>query len=155
VGTAELLGGSGVDDLQGRLVAPLDGCLDGIGGVDAIKGVVELTANGLEDLAVACHVDFLRALPADLVGDQPGEVPEFDHAALSVAALRRRGVSVSSVVVNRHEGVDLAERTNPEVLERMTDCSVYTLPPLELDRPSDAIAGVRDHLPSTAVPVPP
>lgn len=75
-----------------------------------------------------------------------------NHTALSVSALRRRDVEVSAIVLNRYEDDSLAERTNPDVLAEMTDCPVYTLPPLPSDDPSDAVTGVRDHLPRDVVP---
>lgn len=75
-----------------------------------------------------------------------------NHSALSVSALRARDVAVSSIVLNQYEGASVAERTNPDVLSEMTGCSVYTLPPLSLTRPSDAVAGVREQLPVDVFP---
>lgn len=71
-----------------------------------------------------------------------------NHTALSVAALRDRGVPVRAVVLNQYEGATVAERSNPAELERLTDAPVHTLPPLALDDPAAAVAGVREHLPA-------
>ena len=51
-----------------------------------------------------------------------------NHTALTVEALRRRGVPVLGVALNRYGAASVAERTNPDELERMCDCPVYTLP---------------------------
>lgn len=69
-----------------------------------------------------------------------------NHTALTVEALRRRGVPVTGVVLNRYTGESAAERTNPAELERMCDAPVWTLPEATLDSPADlrALAG---HLP--------
>ena len=56
-----------------------------------------------------------------------------NHAALTVEALRRRDVPVLGVALNRYEGASVAERTNPDELERMCDCPVYTLPETALE----------------------
>jgi len=75
-----------------------------------------------------------------------------NHTALTVEALARRDVPVHAVVLNEYEGATPAERTNPDELERMTGLPIYTLPPLDLDPPARAVAGVRDHLPATVFP---
>ncbi|WP_245180600.1 dethiobiotin synthase [Haloarcula amylovorans] len=72
-----------------------------------------------------------------------------NHTGLTVDALRDRGVSVRGIVFNEYEGATTAERTNPEVLEGMTDCPVWPLPPLSLSDPSVAVSGVREHVPAT------
>ena len=46
-----------------------------------------------------------------------------NHAALTVEALRRRDVPVLGVALNRCGGASVAERTNPDELERMCDCT--------------------------------
>lgn len=74
-----------------------------------------------------------------------------NHTGLTVDALRSRDVPVHGVVLNEYEGATTAERTNPAVLERMTDCPVWTLPPLDLTQPSSAVDGVRDHLPESVL----
>lgn len=70
-----------------------------------------------------------------------------NHTALTVDALRARAVPVVGVVLNEYEGATAAERTNPAVIKRMTDCPVWTLPPLELDDPSASIDAVDEKLP--------
>ena len=69
-----------------------------------------------------------------------------NHTALTVQALRRRGVPVVGVVLNEYEGTTTAERTNLEVLERMTGCSVWPVPPLDTESPDRVIDGLRAHL---------
>ncbi|PSQ14086.1 dethiobiotin synthase [Halobacteriales archaeon QS_8_69_73] len=51
-----------------------------------------------------------------------------NHTALTVEALRRRDVDVLGVALNRYGGDSVAERTNPDELERMCGCPVGTLP---------------------------
>jgi dethiobiotin synthetase len=60
-----------------------------------------------------------------------------NHTALTVEALRRRDVPVLGVALNRYEGASVAERTNPDELERMCDCPVWTLPESALENPED------------------
>jgi dethiobiotin synthetase len=69
-----------------------------------------------------------------------------NHTALTVEALRRRGVPVAGVVLNRYAGESVAERTNPDELERMCDCPVDTLPERSLECPDD-VRALADHLP--------
>jgi dethiobiotin synthetase len=56
-------------------------------------------------------------------------------------------VPVRGIILNEYEGETVAERTNPAVVERMTDVSVATVPTLALEDPSEVIAGVREHVP--------
>jgi dethiobiotin synthetase len=60
-----------------------------------------------------------------------------NHTALTVEALRAREIPVAGVVLNRYEGDTVAARTNPAELERMCDCSVWTLPEVEIEEPAD------------------
>jgi dethiobiotin synthetase len=71
-----------------------------------------------------------------------------NHTALTVDALRARNVSVAGVVLNQYDGETVAERTNPAELERMCDCSVWTVP--TLSTPDDG-ATVAAHLPDSLV----
>ena len=64
-----------------------------------------------------------------------------NHTALTVEALRERGVGVRGIVLNQYEGASVAERTNPEVIEAMTDCPVATLPPIAADGHDGLTAG--------------
>lgn len=75
-----------------------------------------------------------------------------NHTALTVEALERRGIRPHAIVLNEYEGATLAERTNPDELERMTGLPVHPLPSLDLTEPSNAVAGVRDHLPGSVLP---
>jgi dethiobiotin synthetase len=70
-----------------------------------------------------------------------------NHTALTVEALRRRDVPVLGVALNRYEGASVAERTNPDELERMCDCSVWTLPESALEKP-EAVRKLAENLPS-------
>jgi dethiobiotin synthetase len=70
-----------------------------------------------------------------------------NHTALTVEALRRREVPVTGVVLNRYAGESVAERTNPDELERMCDCPVWTLPETTLDSPAD-VRSLAEHLPA-------
>ncbi|WP_436924615.1 dethiobiotin synthase [Halosimplex amylolyticum] len=120
---------------------------------EASVGVVE----GIGGLRVPLAGD---AEVVDLIADL--EIPvlvvarsglgTLNHSALAVEALERRDCPVHGVVLNEYEGESVAERTNPETLREMTDCPVWTLPPLSLEDPSVAIDGVRTHLPNGAVP---
>lgn len=74
-----------------------------------------------------------------------------NHTALSVRALERRGVAVPLVVLNEYEGTTVAERTNPDELERMLDVPVATLPPFDADDPTAVVPAVRDALPEAIV----
>ncbi|SEP83126.1 dethiobiotin synthase [Natrinema salaciae] len=76
-----------------------------------------------------------------------------NHTALSIDALEDRGIEVCAVVVNEYAGETVAERTNPDELERMTGHAVETVPPLgdgERDGdPRELAAGVGDALSPT------
>lgn len=60
-----------------------------------------------------------------------------NHTALTVEALRRRDVPVSGIVLNEYEGATVAERTNPDELERMCEYPVWPLPRVPIDGPED------------------
>ena len=97
-------------------------------------------------------IDLVADLDCEAVLVARSGLGTLNHTALSVDALRRRGVGVRAVVLNEYEGASVAERTNPDELERMTGASVHTVPPLALDDPGDAVAGLREHLPASVLP---
>ncbi|ELZ79064.1 dethiobiotin synthase [Haloferax larsenii JCM 13917] len=128
------------DDARALLADSNPGVLEGVGGLR-----VPL-ADGHEVIDLVADL----GIPAVLVARSG--LGTLNHTALSVSALRNRGIDVSAVVLNHYEGETLAERTNPDVLAEMTDCPVYTLPPLDVSEPSDVVAGVRKHLPLDVFP---
>ena len=75
-----------------------------------------------------------------------------NHTALTVEALRRRDVDVVGVVINRFpDAPNVAERTNPDEIERINGVPARALPELDDLTPSvaaDAVeeAGVLDLL---------
>lgn len=73
-----------------------------------------------------------------------------NHTALTVDALRARDIPVRGVILNQYEGAGVAEQTNPAVLERMCDCSVWTAPHDSLESPAD-IRSFAQELPATDV----
>lgn len=74
-----------------------------------------------------------------------------NHTGLTVDTLEHRGVPVVGVVLNEYEGASTAEQTNPSVIESMTDCSVWTMPPIDLTDPTAVVSGVEDALPETVL----
>jgi dethiobiotin synthetase len=109
--------------------------------VEGIGGLRVPLADGREVIDLVADV----GLPA-LVVSRSG-LGTLNHTALTVRALRRKGVPVVGVVLNEYEGATTAERTNPAVIERMTGCSVWTVPPLDTESSVDVIGGLRTHLP--------
>lgn len=69
-----------------------------------------------------------------------------NHTALTVDALRDRGLDVPFVVLNEYEGETVAERTNPDELERMIDVPVATMPPFHAADPAAIVPNVRSAL---------
>ncbi|AFK20911.1 dethiobiotin synthase (plasmid) [Haloferax mediterranei ATCC 33500] len=114
---------------------------DGPGVIEGIGGLRVPLADGKEVVDLVSELD----VPTILVARSG--LGTLNHTALSVEALRRRDVFVSGIVLNQFEGETAAERTNPRVLEEMTGCPVYTMPPLSIAKPEDAVAGVCEHLP--------
>nr|WP_152436425.1 dethiobiotin synthase [Halosimplex carlsbadense] len=128
-----------------------DGCAREL--ADAAVGVVE----GVGGLRVPLAddrevVDLVADLGAPALVVAGSGLGTLNHTALTVEALERRGCAVAGVVLNEYEGASVAERTNPDVLADMTDRPVWTLPPLAIDEPGDAVAGVREHLPVDVFP---
>lgn len=114
-------------ETRAALAAAEVGVLEGAGGLR-----VPLSDNPEREI-VDLVVDL--ALPA-LVVARSG-LGTLNHTALTVEALRRRDVPVLGVVLDRYDGVSVAERTNPRELERMTDCPVRTVPEAPLSTPDD------------------
>jgi dethiobiotin synthetase len=129
----------------------LSGCRDAI--ADAAVGVVE----GIGGLRVPLAdgrevVDLVADLELPTLVVARSGLGTLNHTTLTVEALRRRDVPVAGIVLNEYAGETTAERTNPDVLEEMTGLPVETIPPLSLAEPSDAVTGVREHLPDSFVP---
>ena len=112
------------------------GVVEGIGGLR-----VPLTGN--QEV-----IDLVDALNIPAVVVARSGLGTLNHTALSVAALRDRGVSVRGVVLNEYSGETIAEQTNPDELRRMLDCPVATMPPGDLDDPRAAISLVSSAVPN-------
>jgi len=94
-------------------------------------------------------IDLVADLEAAAVVVTRSGLGTLNHTALSIDALEDRGIDVRGVVVDEYAGETLAERTNPDELERMTGHAVETVPPLgdgEHATPCDLAAGVADAL---------
>jgi dethiobiotin synthetase len=123
-------------DTREALAATEIGIVEGAGGLrvplsnDPPREIVDLVA----DLEVPALVVARSGLGT------------LNHTALTVEALRRRGISVLGVALNRYAGASVAERTNPEELERMCDCPVWTLPEASLTDP-EAVRELAENLP--------
>ena len=76
-------------------------------------------------------------LPVWLVS-RPG-LGAINHALLSIEALGRRGVRVERLVISGYQGKGLAEKTNPEVLARLTGLPVHVLPKVNTRRQKSAL----------------
>ncbi|ELY57422.1 dethiobiotin synthase [Natronolimnohabitans innermongolicus] len=93
-------------------------------------------------------IDLVADLEATAVVVTRSGLGTLNHSALSVDALEHRGVDVAGVVCNEYAGATVAERTNPDELERMTGHVVETIPPLSGESPAAMAAGVVDALPT-------
>ncbi|MGQ3413449.1 dethiobiotin synthase [Natrinema sp. LN54] len=81
-------------------------------------------------------IDLVADLEAAAVVVARSGLGTLNHTALSVDALEARGIDVCGIVVNEYAGETVAERTNPDELERMTGHAVETVPPLDDDVPA-------------------
>lgn len=117
--------------------------------VGVVEGIGGLRVPLADDREV---VDLVADLSVPALVVARSGLGTLNHTALTVEALEHRGCPVEGIVCNEYEGTSVAERTNPGMLAEMTDCPVWTLPPLALDEPSDVVAGVREHLPTDAFP---
>ncbi len=107
---------------------------EGVGGLR-----VPLTSDGdeLADLVADA------ALPALVVG-RPS-LGTLNHTALTVEALRSRDIDVVGVVINRFpDEPGVAERTNPDEVEKMNDVPVRQVPELDEPTPESAAEAVRE-----------
>lgn len=111
--------------------------------VEGIGGLRVPLADGREVVDLVADV----GLPA-LVVARSG-LGTLNHTGLTVRALRERGVPVVGVVLNEYKGATTAERTNPTVIERMTDCPVWTVPPLDIEASDGVTDGIRTSLPTS------
>ncbi|MFU1781648.1 dethiobiotin synthase [Haloarcula japonica] len=138
------------DDVTLSYESIRDGVVDVVAGsetavIEGIGGLRVPLADGREVIDLVADV----GLPV-LVVARSG-LGTLNHTALTVQALRRRGVPVVGVVLNEYEGETTAERTNPDVIERMTGCTVWPVPPLEIESSDSVIDGLRANLPQSVV----
>ncbi|QRV15130.1 dethiobiotin synthase [Haloterrigena salifodinae] len=91
-------------------------------------------------------IDLVADLEATAVVVTRSGLGTLNHTALSIEALERRGVDIAGIVCNEYAGATVAERTNPDELERMTGYGVETVPPLDGESPAALATGVADAL---------
>ena len=82
-------------------------------------------------------VDLIERLEVPALVVARSGLGTLNHTALTVEALRSREVPVRGVVLDGYAGGSVAERTNPEELERMCSTPVWTLPERTLETPAD------------------
>jgi dethiobiotin synthetase len=138
------------DDVTLSYESMRDGVVDVVAGsetavVEGIGGLRVPLADGREVIDLVSDI----GLPA-LVVARSG-LGTLNHTALTVQALRRRDVPVVGVVLNEYEGETTAERTNPDVIERMTGCTVWPVPPLDIESSDSVISGISTDLPQAVV----
>ena len=136
-----------------RYGAVLEGCRQAlaeaaVGVVEGIGGLRVPLADGKEVVDLVADLD----VPAVVVARSG--LGTLNHTALTVEALRRRDVTVHGIVFNEYEGATVAERTNPDVLTAMTDCPVWTLPPLDVSEPERVPPALAAELPASVFPSP-
>lgn len=121
-------------------------CEDAIAeaGVPVVEGIGGLRVPLAGDREV---IDLVADLEATAVVVTRSGLGTLNHTALSIEALERRGVAIAGVVCNEYAAETVAERTNPDALERMTGYDVETVPPLAGETPAELAAGVADALP--------
>ncbi|WP_424004540.1 dethiobiotin synthase [Haloarcula salina] len=127
------------DDILDGVIDAVNSCETAV--VEGIGGLCVPLADGREVLDLVADA----GLPALVVARS--DLGTLNHTALTVRTLRDRGVPVVGVVCNRYEGVTTAERTNPGVIERMTGCPVWTVPPLNTASGDRVVDGIRENLP--------
>ncbi len=129
----------------------LDGCRDALGNtaVGVVEGIGGLRVPLAEDREV---VDLVADLDLPAVVVARSGLGTLNHTALTVEALQRRDIPVHGIVFNEYEADTVAERTNPDVLASMTDCPVWTLPPLPVDTPPRLPRAVQSLLPRDVFP---
>ncbi|ELY66536.1 dethiobiotin synthase [Natrinema versiforme] len=82
-------------------------------------------------------IDLVADLEAAAVVVTRSGLGTLNHTALSVDALEARGIDICGILVNEYAGETVAERTNPDELERMTGYPVETVPPVDDDMPAE------------------
>lgn len=107
--------------------------------LEGIGGLRVPLADGRDVLDLVAGV----GLPAVVVARSG--LGTLNHTALTVDALRSRGVEVLGVVLNEYAGETVAERTNPPVIERENATAVATVPPAE--DAATAARSVPSHVP--------
>jgi dethiobiotin synthetase len=116
------------------------GCRAAIADRDAavVEGIGGLRVPLTEEIEV---VDLVSDLDLPTLVVARSGLGTLNHTALTVEALERRGVDVLGIVLNEYEADGLAERTNPAVIEAMTDCPVATLQALDIEAATLAESG--------------
>ena len=134
---------TGVELSYDRLLA---GCRAAV--EDSEATVVE-GIGGLRVPLTATHevVDLVADLDLPTLVVARSGLGTLNHTALTVEALRRRGVSVRGVVLNEYEGATVAERTNPREIETANDVPVATLPPVDVADGEALVDAVASALP--------
>lgn len=123
----------------------LDECRTAIDGaefavVEGIGGLRVPLAGDAEVLDLAADL----GLPAIVVARSG--LGTLNHTALTVDALRDRGIDVHLAVLNEYDGASVAERTNPDELRRMLDLPIATLPTFDTGEPTGIVPQVATAL---------
>lgn len=117
------------------------GIVEGAGGLR-----VPLTTDGEE------IIDLIDALGLPTLVVARSGLGTLNHTSLTVDALRQRAIPVLGVALNRYEGASVAERTNPDELQRMCGCQVQTLPEIDPEA-ADAVRSLGERLQSLVAAV--
>lgn len=92
-------------------------------------------------------LDLVAALGLPAIVVARSGLGTLNHTALTVEALRDRGVPVRLVVLNEYEGASVAERTNPDELRRMLGVPLATVPAFDAADPAAVVPAIRSAVP--------
>ncbi|BAT72088.1 dethiobiotin synthetase [Thermosulfidibacter takaii ABI70S6] len=73
------------------------------------------------------YADLANLWDLPLVVVARSKLGTINHTLLTLRVARAQGLKVLAVVLNGYEGADVAERTNPEVIEELGDIKVFLI----------------------------
>ncbi len=86
------------------------------------------------------YADLANLLDLPLVIVARSKLGTINHTLLTVRVAQAQGLKVVSIILNRYKGEDTAEKTNPEVIEKLCRIPVFKIPEIKEPQPLKKLA---------------
>lgn len=82
------------------------------------------------------YLDFIKETKIPVLVVSRSKLGTINHTYLTIKALKDINADIKGIIINQYEGNDISEKTNPEIIEKMTNIPILAICN-KLDNPTE------------------